>query len=71
MYLFSEKTLSDEYSVWWCGALTYLRTSNIFNQHDEYTTNDMIKIKEVGVSFLIDDRNCSKCAACRSSWTPS
>ena len=48
MYLFSEKTLSDEYSVWWCGALTYLRTSNIFNQNVEYTSNDMIRIKEVG-----------------------
>lgn len=51
MYLFSEKTLSDEYSVWWCGALTYLRTSNIFNQNDEYTSNDMIRIKEVKNCF--------------------
>lgn len=47
MYLFSEKTLSDDYSVWWCGSLTYLRTSNIFNQRDDYTSSDIIKIKEV------------------------
>ena len=47
MYLFSEKTLSDDYSVWWCGSLTYLRTSNIFNQIDDYTSSDIIKIKEV------------------------
>ena len=51
MYLFSEKTLSDDYSVWWCGSLTYLRTSNIFNQIDDYTSSDIIKIKEVSNLF--------------------
>ena len=48
MYLFSEKSLSNDYSVWWCGALTYLRTSDIFNQNDKYTASDMICIKKVG-----------------------
>ena len=48
MNLFSEKTLSDEYSVWWCGALTYLRTKDIFNQNVDYTASDILQIKEVG-----------------------
>ena len=48
MNLFSEKTLSDEYSVWWCGALTYLRTRDIFSQNEDYTAADMLKITEVG-----------------------
>ena len=48
MNLFSEKTLSDEYSVWWCGALTYLRTRDIFSQNEDYIAADFRKIKEVG-----------------------
>ena len=49
MNLFSEKTLSDEYSVWWCGALTYLRTKDIFNQNEDYTASDILQITEVGI----------------------
>ena len=54
MNLFSEKTLSDEYSVWWCGALTYLHTRDIFSQNEDYTTTDILKIKEVGVPLTTD-----------------
>ena len=38
----------DEYSVWWCGALTYLRTRDIFSQNEDYIAADFRKIKEVG-----------------------
>ena len=51
MYLFSEKNLSDEYTVWWCGALTYLRTNDIFSQSQQYTASDMIQLKEVCFPF--------------------
>ena len=68
MYLFSEKTLSDDYSVWWCGSLTYLRTSNIFNQRDDYTSSDIIQIKEVSFYHIhIIYRNYSQCAVYQSS----
>ena len=36
MYLFSEQNLSDHNSVWWCGALTYLHTNDIFNQNKSF-----------------------------------
>ena len=46
MYLFSEQNLSDHNSVWWCGALTYLHTNDIFNQNDHFTATDMIQLKQ-------------------------
>ena len=67
MYLFSEKNLSDENTVWWCGALTYLRTNDIFSQNQQYTASDMIQLKEVRfistyfTNPLLFLRDCSKC----------
>ena len=48
MDLFSNQNLEKDYDVWWCGSLTYLRTTDTFAQNDQYTATDTLTLKSVG-----------------------
>ena len=47
MYLFSDQNIEKDYTVWWCGALTFLRTTDLFSQNDQYSASDSLKLREV------------------------
>ena len=53
MYLFSDQNIEKDYTVWWCGSLTFLRTTDLFSQNDQYSASDTKKLREVALFLLL------------------